>query len=70
MIFHRDRLTQLNIQQSISFVRANSALEGHRLTFTDIKNSIKVISGKLTADDLIEQIIVRKGLRKAASSIS
>lgn len=69
MIFHRKVLTKLSVKQSISFVRANSALEGHRLTVSDIKNSIRVVSGKLTADDVIEQIILRKGLRRRASSI-
>lgn len=69
MILHRKVLTKLSEKQSISFVRANSALEGHRLTVSDIKNSIRVVSGKLTADDVIEQIILRKGLRRRASSL-
>lgn len=69
MIFHKKFLTRLSEKQSISFVRANSALEGHRLTISDIKNSIKVVSGKLTADDVIEQIILRKGLSRRASSL-
>jgi len=70
MIFHRNGLTQLTAQQSISFIKANSALEGQRLSFTDIKNSLKVVSGKSNADDIIEQIIIRKGLRRTASSLS
>jgi len=69
MILHRKYLTKLGNKQTISFVRANSALEGHRLTITDIKNSIRVVTGKATADDVIEQIILRKGLRKRASSV-
>jgi len=69
MILHRKVLTKLSEKESISFVRANAALEGHRLTVSDIKNSIRVVSGKLTADDVIEQIILRKGLRRRASSL-
>lgn len=69
MIMHKNILTKLNKKQSVSFVRSNAVLEGHRLSFSDIKNSIKVISGKLKADDIIEQIILRKGLRKRASSL-
>ena len=69
MIFHRNTFTKFSEKQSVSFVRANSALEGQRLTVTDIKNSIRVVSGKLTADDVIEQIILRKGLRRRTSSL-
>jgi hypothetical protein len=69
MIIHRNKLSKLNKEQSLSFVRANAALEGHRLSFSDIKNAIKVVSGKLKADAIIEQIILRKGLRRRASSI-
>lgn len=69
MIIHRNSLSKLNGKQSVSFVQANSALEGHRLSFSDVKNSLKVVSGKYKADDLIEQIILRKGLRRRASSL-
>jgi|GEM_PF-5419974 len=36
MIVHRNGSTQLTAQQSISFIKANSALEGQSLSFTDI----------------------------------
>lgn len=69
MIFHKKKLYKLNKEQSLSFIRANAVLEGHRLSFSDIKNAIKVISGKVKSDDIIEQIILRKGLRRRAAPI-
>lgn len=69
MIIHKKTFVKLSDEQSLSFIKANYALEGLYLTAVDIKNSLKIVSGQSKADDVIEKIILRKGLRRSASSI-
>lgn len=69
MITHRDTFAKLSEKQSLSFIKANYALEGQYLTDLDIKNSLKIVTGQSKADDVIEKIILRKGLRRSTSSI-
>lgn len=69
MIFHNDGLTLLDQKSRFAFVKANAALEGHRLSYSDKRSAWKVILGKQKADVLIESIILQNGLRRRATSL-
>lgn len=64
MILHRKQLTELDTKSQYAFVKANAALEGQHLTFSDKKAVIKVIRGKESADDLIKKLIVQNRIHR------
>jgi len=69
MILHKTHLPVLSKKEIVSFVIANFALEGQKLSRTDLKNISNILSGKESADDIVERILLREGLHRSVASI-
>ncbi len=60
MIKFKHKPSKMDKRRALEFVIANARLEGHSLTLTEVKNVLKILNGKCTADELIERIITTK----------
>lgn len=56
-------MTEEEIQQALAFARFNMECEGFTLTEEDLASGREILEGKITADEVIAQIIEKYQLK-------